>query len=114
MNHGLSGRYAIKRFTISHDGSPEAQTMVAAVSGAKIVVLSYTITEAGNSAGLFKWQSKPTGDAVDLTGDMGIGAYGLVQDRDDDVGLFQTTVGAALQLNTDKTLAGYGTYIEMK
>lgn len=113
MNNSLCQIYGAKPFTISHDGDPEAQSQVAAVSGKKIVVLSFTVTEAANSAGLFKWQSKPTGDAVDLTGDMGIAAYGTVQDRDNDVGLFATARGAALHLNTDKSLAGYGTYVLM-
>jgi len=113
MNNPLYAIHAPKSFTISHDGSPEAQEQVAAVSGAKIVVLSFTLTETAGSTGLFKWQSKPSGDAVDLTGDMGIGAYGCVQDRDNEAGLFETALGAALHLNTDKALAGYGTYIEM-
>jgi len=114
MNNPLCAIHGAKPFVISHDGSPEPQAQVAAVSGSKIVVLSYTLTEVAGATGLFKWQSKPTGDAVDLTGDMGIGAYGCVQDRDNEAGLFETARGAALHLNTDKALAGYGTYIEMK
>jgi len=114
MNNPLYAIHAPKPFVISHDGSPEPQAQVAAVSGSKIVVLSFTVTETAGATGLFKWQSKPTGTAVDLTGDMGIGAYGCVQDRDNEAGLFETARGAALHLNTDISLAGFGMYVTME
>jgi hypothetical protein len=114
MNNSLYQIHGAKPFTISHDGSPEAQEQVAAVSGKKIVVVSYTLTEAAGATGLFKWQSFDGDETyTDLTGDMGIGAYGTVQDRDNDVGLFETLLGEALYLNTDQSLAGYGMYVEL-
>lgn len=87
---------------------------VAAVTGKRIRVIGWTLSAPAES--VIKWQSKPSGAASDLTGEITIAAKGFLGDRaggDDDEGCFETAVGEALYLTISAAVGGYISYVEI-
>jgi hypothetical protein len=85
--------------------------LVAAVAGKAYRVLSWFLSATADAT--VKFQSKPTGTAVDLTGTLTIVAKAaLGQSAVNDRGLFQTVRGSGLQLTSATTLVtGYIVYL---
>jgi hypothetical protein len=106
--------HAVKTFAVAIGSGDNPKTIVAAVSGKKICVLSYIMSSATN--GTYKWQSKPAGDAVDISGLIYLQAAGTTVHTAPHAprGWFVTAVGAALQI-ANSGIAGSvtGTYVEM-
>lgn len=103
------------KFSKIDASSSGSNTIVAAVAGKKIRVLSYVIIAAG--AVTAKWQSAST----DLTGAMSLAANGgaapsvSVLAPGGVYGLFETASGEALNLNLGGAVnvSGHLTYIEV-
>lgn len=91
-------------------------SVVAAVTGKKIRVLSYVIGGTGTGAVDCKWQSGSGMGATDLSGLFPVLAdvQALASGYNPD-GHFETAAGAALNLNQSGTeaLGGHVTYIEV-
>jgi hypothetical protein len=102
----------VRDFTITATATG-ANEIIAAVAGKVIRVLSYTMSVT-NSAVVGKWQSKPAGSAVELSG-LGIAlAFGKeVTAPHNPCGWFETVAGSALHLNLGGSpdVHGCGTYI---
>jgi len=104
--------HQVKYAVISADGGTDIQ--VAAVTGKAIVVLSYLMSAAG--ATVVKWQSKPSGAAVELSGQgLALAANGSVSAAYSPSGLLATASGAALQLTLSaaEDVGGHLTYVEL-
>lgn len=104
------GPREVKYFKI--DSASGTFEVVAAVSGKRIRVLSWYLSNSGAAACTVKWQSA----AVDLTGPLSLAndVAGSVA-QFNPAGHFQTAAGAALNITQSGTeqLGGYGSYIEM-
>lgn len=100
----------IPKFAAISASSSGNNTIVAAVPGKKIRVLSYVLV--GTTAVTAKFQSGAGG--TDLTGAMPIGANGVVSAGPDE-GHFETAAGALLNLNLGSAVAvsGHVTYLEV-
>lgn len=100
----------ISKFVSVSASSSGNNTLVAAVTGKKIRVLSYSLVAAG--AVTVKFQSGSTG--TDLTGAMSIAANGTVS-ADSVNGLFETAASTLLNLSLGGAVSvtGHITYIEV-
>jgi len=108
----LDDQYGAKTISITGVNEAGVVTLVAAVSNARIWVLGYVVNAA--TAVTLKFQSKPAGTAVELTGDTGLslGTNGTIASGYSPNGWFCTAVSSALQLTLGSTSAvsGHLTY----
>ena len=103
--------YPVKKFKIAHDGDPVQQAIVAAVTGKKIVVLSYVLTIGGTTDGTVTWQSADTA----LSGAMSLQSDGaaIIAVDHSPRGCLETVAAEALNITTSGiAVAGHGTYVE--
>lgn len=96
-----------------------SETVVAAVAGKKIRVLSYVLT--GDDAVVAKWTSDDGESGTDISGELNFAATGsVVAAAFSPVGHFETAVGEALGLDLDAGegegsggVGGHVSYIEV-
>ncbi len=101
-------------FDFQISGTGPTETVVAAVAGKAIRVLSYVLSEPVGE--VLKWQSKPAGSAVELSGlglAMPSSSPDTIEAPHNPTGWLQTASGSALQIVAGNTvqLGGHGTYI---
>lgn len=92
--------------------SSGANTIVAGVTGKSIRVMSYVLSAAG--AVVVKWQSKPSGSAVELSGPgLSLAQNGGFTAPHNPDGWIKTVAGSALQLDLSGAVdvGGHLTYI---
>lgn len=99
------------KYAAISESSSGDNTVVAAVSGKRIRVLSYVLIATGAVA--VKFVSDASG--TDITGAMDLGANGGVSAPHSPSGHYQTGVGEALILNLGAAVqvSGHLTYIEI-
>lgn len=93
-------------------GTVGTNVVVPAVAGKQIVVLSYLILVDGPT--MLRWQSKPAGAAVDLSGAMPLSSNsGISNGLGELSGVLETGSGAALHLSLSAAVnaTGHLTYI---
>lgn len=85
-------------------------TLLAAVTGKRLMVLSYILDAGGAVSVKFK------GGSTDLTGAMPLAANGTLTGSKSDVGHFATAAGEALILNlsTNVQVSGHVTVLEIR
>jgi hypothetical protein len=89
-------------------------TIVAAVTGKKILVTSYTIVASGGAQTAVRFESGTGGTA--LTGEMAIAANGQLTANYNPGGCFAPTAASALlnlQLGAATSVDGHVTYVEI-
>lgn len=90
-----------------------ANIIVAATAGKQIVVLSYLLLVDGPAT--VKWQSKPAGSAVDLSGAMPLASNSGISNGGvgELAGVLETVSGSALHINLSAAVncTGHLTYI---
>jgi hypothetical protein len=96
----------VKRANISVTGSATT-SVVAAVSGKKIRVLSFTLV--ATAAGNFNFENATT----DITGIMALPINGILTVAYSPVGHFETSSNAALQITHTAAAQGFLTYVEV-
>lgn len=103
-------KYEIKYAVIDHAGSGD-NTLVAAVTGKRIRVLSYALVAA--AAVTVRFESGASGTA--LTGQMSLAANGGVSAAFNEGGWFQTAAGSLLNLELGGAVSvdGHLSYIEV-
>ncbi len=101
----LAEHYGVRTISVTGVNAAGVVTLVAAVSGKKIHVLGYVLNAA--SAVTIKLQSKPSGTAVELTGDTGFSlpATSTIASGYNPYGWFSTASGSALQMTLGGTSA---------